>query len=131
MFRTSVTRTVIVTWLAAILAVLSPVAVAQAKFPDRPVKIILPFGAGGVADVTARIVADRLSDVLGQRFVVENMPGAGGIQAAHAVLSAPPDGTTLGLVSNGTAVSAATFSALPFDPVKDFEMVSTIGTFDL
>jgi tripartite-type tricarboxylate transporter receptor subunit TctC len=118
-------------WLAAIVAVPASLPVAQAKFPDRPVRIILPFGAGGVADVTARIVADRLSDLLGQRFVVENMPGAGGIQAARAVLSAPPDGTTLGLVSNGTAVSAATFSALPFDPVKDFEMVSTIGTFDL
>jgi tripartite-type tricarboxylate transporter receptor subunit TctC len=132
MFRTrGVTRSVVVMWLAAIVAVPASLPVAQAKFPDRPVRIILPFGAGGVADVTARIVADRLSDLLGQRFVVENMPGAGGIQAARAVLSAPPDGTTLGLVSNGTAVSAATFSALPFDPVKDFEMVSTIGTFDL
>jgi tripartite-type tricarboxylate transporter receptor subunit TctC len=118
-------------WLAAILAVLSPAPVAQAQFPDRPVRVILPFGAGGVADVTARIVADRLSDVLGQRFVVENMPGAGGIQAARAVLSAAPDGYTIGLVTNGTAVSAATFSTLPFDPVKDFEMVSTVGTFDL
>jgi tripartite-type tricarboxylate transporter receptor subunit TctC len=122
---------VVVTWLAAIFAVLAPMPVAQAKFPDRPVKLILPFGAGGVADVTARIVADRLSDVLGQRFVVENMPGAGGIQAARAVLSAPPDGYTIGLVTNGTAISVATFNALPFDPVKDFEMVSTIGTFDL
>ena len=131
MFRTSVTRSVLVTWLAAFLAVLAPVPVAQAKFPDRPVKIILPFGAGGVADVTARIVADRLSDLLGQRFLVENMPGAGGIQAARAVLSAPPDGSTLGLVTNGTAISAATFSALPFDPVRDFEMVSTLATFDL
>jgi tripartite-type tricarboxylate transporter receptor subunit TctC len=132
MFRTrGVTRSVVVMWLAAIVAVPASLPVAQAKFPDRPVRIILPFGAGGVADVTARIVADRLSDLLGQRFVVENMPGAGGIQAARAVLSAPPDGTTFGLVSNGTAVSAATFSALPFDPVRDFEMVSTIGTFDL
>jgi tripartite-type tricarboxylate transporter receptor subunit TctC len=126
-----VTGSVAVGWLAAIFAMLAPVPVAQAKFPDRPVKIVLPFGAGGVADVTARIVADRLSDVLGQRFVVENMPGAGGIQAAHAVLSAPPDGTTLGLVTNGTAISVATFSALPFDPVRDFEMVSTLATFDL
>jgi tripartite-type tricarboxylate transporter receptor subunit TctC len=84
-----------------------------------------------VADVTARIVADKLSDILGQRFLVENMPGAGGIQAARAVLSAAPDGYTIGLVTNGTAISAATFSALPFDPVKDFEMVSTLGTFDL
>jgi putative tricarboxylic transport membrane protein len=118
-------------WLAAILAVLALAPVAQAKFPDRPVRIILPFGAGGVADVTARIVADRLSDVLGQRFLFENMPGAGGIQAARAVLSAPPDGTTLGLVTNGTAISVATFSTLPFDPVKEFEMVSTLATFDL
>jgi tripartite-type tricarboxylate transporter receptor subunit TctC len=128
---TGVRCSVVVAWLAATLAVLAPLPVAQAKFPDRPVKLILPFGAGGVADVTARIVADRLSDVLGQRFVVENMPGAGGIQAARAVLSASPDGYTLGLVTNGTAISVATFNALPFDPVKDFEMVSTIGTFDL
>src|SRR5215831_9952992 len=127
MFRTSVTRSVLVMWLAALLAVLAPVPVAQAKFPDRPVKIILPFGAGGVADVTARIVADRLSDVLGQRFLIENMPGAGGIQAARAVLSAPPDGYTLGLVTNGTAISVATFSSLPFDPARDFDMVSTIA----
>jgi len=126
-----VTGSVVVAWLAAIFAVLVPAQAAQAKFPDRPVKLILPFGAGGVADVTARIVADRLSDLLGQRFLVENIPGAGGIQAARAVLSAPPDGYTLGLVTNGTAISAATFNALPFDPVKDFEMVSTIGTFDL
>jgi tripartite-type tricarboxylate transporter receptor subunit TctC len=118
-------------WLAAILAALAPVAVAQAKFPDRPVKIILPFGAGGVADVTVRIVADRLSDLLGQRFVIENMPGAGGIQAARAVLSAPPDGYTLGLVTSGTAISVATFNALPFDPARDFAMVSTLATFDL
>jgi tripartite-type tricarboxylate transporter receptor subunit TctC len=127
----SVTGSVAVAWLAAIVAILASVPLAQAKFPDRPVKLILPFGAGGVADVTARIVAERLSDVLGQPFVVENMPGAGGIQAARAVLSAAPDGYTIGLVTNGTAISAATFSALPFDPVKDFEMVSTLGTFDL
>jgi tripartite-type tricarboxylate transporter receptor subunit TctC len=126
-----VRRSVVIAWLAVILAVLEPVPIAQAQFPDRPVRVILPFGAGGVADVTARIVADRLSDVLGQRFLVENMPGAGGIQAARAVLSAAPDGYTIGLVTNGTAISAATFNALPFDPVKEFEMVSAVGTFDL
>lgn len=131
MWTRGVTRSIVVTWLAAILALLGSAPAAQARFPDRPVKIILPFGAGGVADVTARIVADRLSDRLGQRFVIENMPGAGGIQAARAVLSAPPDGTTLGLVTNGTAISVATFSALPFDPARDFEMVSTLATFDL
>ena len=101
------------------------------KYPDHPVRIILPFGAGGVADVTARIVADKLGEKLGQRFVIENMPGAGGITAANAVLGAPADGYVLGLVTNGTAISAALFRSLPFDPIKDFTMVSTLGTFDL
>jgi tripartite-type tricarboxylate transporter receptor subunit TctC len=114
----------------ALLASLILPANAQ-KYPDHPVRIILPFGAGGVADVTARIVADKLGEKLGQRFVIENMPGAGGIAAANAVLAAPPDGYTMGLVTNGTAISVALFKSLPFDPLKDFEMVSTLGTFDL
>ena len=68
--------------LAAPLA--APAAWAQAKYPDRPVRVILPFGPGGVADVTARLVAQALSEKLGQNFVIENMPGAGGITAAHS-----------------------------------------------
>ena len=100
-------------------------------YPDRPVRIVLPFGPGGVADVSSRIIADKLGERLGQRFVIENMPGAGGIAAAKAVLAAPADGYTLGLVTNGTAISAAIFNKLPFDPVADFEMISTLGTFDL
>ena len=122
------------TWaaLAATLLLALPFAApAQAKWPERPVKIVLPFGAGGVADTTARIVAEKLSAKLGERFVIENMPGPGGISAAKAVTSAAPDGYTLGLVTNGTAISVAAFKNLPFDPVKDFEMISTIGTFDL
>ena len=111
------------------MAFVSPAA-AQ-KYPDRPVKIVLPFGPGGVADVTARLVAEKLGDKLGQRFVIENMPGAGGISAANAVINAPPDGHTIGLVTNGTAISVAQFKSLPFDPVRDYAMVSTIGTFDL
>lgn len=114
----------------ALLTCLVLPAKAQ-KYPDHPVRIILPFGPGGVADVTARIVADKLGDKLGQRFVIENMAGAGGITAAKAVLGSPPDGYTLGLVTNGTAISAVLFKTLPFDPVRDFEMVSTLGTFDL
>src|SRR5205823_10620805 len=70
-------------------------------------------------------------DKLGQRFVVENQPGPGGIAAARAVLSQPPDGYTIGLVTNGTSISAAIYKALPFDPVKDFATISTIGAFDL
>ena len=104
---------------------------AKAAWPEKPVRIVLPFGAGGVADVTARIMADKLEKKLGQRFVIENMPGPGGINAARAVISAPADGYTMGLVTNGTAISVAAFKHLPFDPVKDFSMVSTIGLFDL
>lgn len=114
----------------ALLTCLALPAKAQ-QYPTHPVKIVLPFGPGGVADVTARIVANKLGDKLGQRFIIENMPGAGGITAAKAVLSAAPDGYTLGLVTNGTAISAVLFKSLPFDPVKDFEMLSTLGTFDL
>jgi len=104
---------------------------AQAKWPDKPVRLILPFGAGGVADVTARILADKLGDKLGQRFVVENIPGPGGIQAARAVIGAAPDGYTMGLVTNGTAISVAAFNKLPFDPVNEMAMISTLGLFDL
>jgi tripartite-type tricarboxylate transporter receptor subunit TctC len=116
---------------AAVILALAPLGQAQAKWPDKPVRIILPFGAGGVADVTARIMADKLSDKLGQRFVIENMPGPGGIAAARAVIQAPPDGYTMALVTNGTAISVAAFNKLPFDPVKDLQMVSMVGAFDL
>jgi len=114
----------------ALLTSLVVPAAAQ-KYPERPVKIILPFGPGGVADVTSRLVAEKLGEKLGQRFVIENMPGAGGISAANAVIGAPPDGHTIGLVTNGTAISVAQFKSLPFDPVRDYAMVSTLGTFDL
>jgi len=110
---------------------LAPLGQAQAKWPEKPIKIVLPFGAGGVADVTARIMADKLSQKFGERVVIENMPGPGGIAAARAVISAPPDGYTMAYVTNGTAISVAAFNILPFDPVKDLAMVSTVGTFDL
>jgi tripartite-type tricarboxylate transporter receptor subunit TctC len=104
---------------------------AQAAWPEKPIRLVLPFGAGGVADVTARIMADKLSEKFGQRVYVENMPGPGGIAAARAVITSPPDGYTMAYVTNGTAISVAAFNNLPFDPVKDFAMVSMVGTFDL
>src|SRR5207244_8755513 len=79
----------------------------------------------------SRLAVDKLGEKLGQRFVVENQPGPGGIAAARTVLSAPPDGYTLGLVTNGTSISAAIYNSLPFDPVKDFAPISALGTFDL
>jgi tripartite-type tricarboxylate transporter receptor subunit TctC len=114
--------------LAAALLALQP-AGAQ-KYPTRPVRLILPFGPGGVADVTARIVTEKLGEKLGQRFIIENLPGAGGINAARAVLSSPPDGYTLALFSNGTAISVSLFKDLKFNPVTDFAPVSSMGYFD-
>ena len=90
----------------------------------------MPFAAGGVADTTARVIADKLSDRLGQRFFVENQPGAGGIAAARTVMSSAPDGYTLIMLTNGTAVSVSLFERLPFDPLKDFAPVSSLGFFD-
>ena len=104
---------------------------AQAQWPTRPVRIVVPFGAGGIADLTARTVGEALSHRLGQSVVIENRPGAGGVVAGETVAKAEPDGHTLLLMSNGTAVSAGLFSKLPFDAQKDFEPVSLIGLFDL
>jgi tripartite-type tricarboxylate transporter receptor subunit TctC len=115
---------------AASLLVAATAATAQ-TYPTRPVRAILPFAAGGLADITTRIVSDKLGDKLGQRIIVDNQPGAGGIAAARSVLAAPPDGYTLAVVTNGTAISVPLFKTLPFDPVADFAPISAMGTFDL
>lgn len=115
---------------AASLTLLATAASAQ-TYPTRPVRAILPFAAGGLADITTRIVAEKLGDKLGQRIIVDNQPGAGGIAAARSVLAAPPDGYTLAVVTNGSAISVPLFKTLPFDPVADFVPISAMGTFDL
>lgn len=115
--------------LFVLCALATPEAQAGA-YPDRPVRIVLPFAAGGVADITARIVAEKLGTKFGQRFFIENQPGAGGIAAARTVISSRPDGYTLALLSNGTAVSVSLFEKLPFDPTKDFQPISSLGFFD-
>lgn len=116
--------------VAVAAAFLMPQLARAQNYPARPIRLILPFGPGGVADVTARIVTEKLGEKLGQRFIIENMPGAGGITAARAVLSSPPDGYTLALLSNGTAISVSLFKSLNFNPVTDFVPVSSMGYFD-
>ncbi len=101
------------------------------NFPAKPLRIVVPFGAGGVADLTARTVAQKMSEGLGQSVVIDNRPGAGGIVAAEMVAKSDPDGHTILLMSNANAVSAGLFKSLPFDSVKDFTPVSLMGTFDL
>lgn len=120
---------------AAVALALStlPIATSAAQaqtYPNRPVRVILPFAAGGVADATARVVAEKLGDKLGQRFVVENFPGPGGMAAARTALSGSPDGYILAMLTNGTAVSVPLFKSLSFDPLKDFVPISNLGNFD-
>ncbi|GAA4328586.1 tripartite tricarboxylate transporter substrate binding protein [Pigmentiphaga soli] len=111
---------------------LAAVAGAHAQeFPTKPLRVIVPFGPGGVADVTARIVAEGLAAKLGKPVVIENMPSAGGITAATNVIRSDPDGHTLFLVSNQTAVSPSLFKKLPYDPLKQMTMVGMVGSFDI
>ncbi len=105
-------------------------AMAQA-FPSKSLRIVVPFAAGGAGDLTARIVAAELTLSLGQPVVIENKPGAGGVVAASTVARADPDGHTMFLMSNGTAVTASLYNSLPYDTLKDLAPVSTLGTFDL
>lgn len=116
---------------ATVLFMIQAGNAAAQGFPSRPLKIVVPFGAGGVADLTARTVAQRLGQTLGQAVVVENKPGAGGVLASSLVAKAEPDGYTLLLMSNANAVSATLFKSLPYDTVADFIPVSTLGFFDI
>ena len=122
-------------WLAAAAAaslwLVAPLASAQAAFPSKPLTIVVPFGPGGVADITARTVAEHMARTLGQPVVVENKPSAGSILASQAVKAAAPDGHTLLLMSNGHAVSVGMMDKLPYDPQADFAPISTLGFFDL
>jgi tripartite-type tricarboxylate transporter receptor subunit TctC len=118
--------------LVAAAATFLLTAAAQAQnYPTRPVRIVLPFAAGGIADITARLIADKVGERLGERFIVDNQPGAGGIAAARSVLGLPADGYTLFLVSNGTAIYVPLFRNLSYDPVKDFVPVAGFCAFDL
>src|SRR5258708_23710896 len=104
---------------------------ALAQYPTQPVKILLPYAAGGVADITARVIGQKLSQQLGQQFIIDNRPSAGMIVASEAVMKAEPDGYTLLWLNQGHAVSMSMFKSLPYDPVKDFAPISTVGFFGL
>lgn len=103
--------------------------VAQ-TFPSQPLRLIVPLAAGGIGDVTSRLVAEKMGERLGQRIVVENMPGAGGIAAARAALQPNADGHTMFLLHNGIAIAAALFKSLPYDAQKDFTILTRMGEFE-
>ena len=114
--------------LAALMLV-SPAAFPQAEsFPSQPLRIVVGFSAGSTTDILARAVASKLTDAWGKPVVVENRPGAGGVVASQALLSAPGDGHTLMSVSAGHAVSAALYKSLPYDTERDFAGVTLLAT---
>ena len=106
-------------------------ASGQGAWPERPITLVVPFGPGGIADLTARTVAQAMSATLKVPIVVDNKPSAGSIVGSAAVAQAAPDGHTLLLMSNANAVSASLFRKLPFDVQKDFAPIGTLGVFDL
>lgn len=115
---------------AMAIAVVWPTATAQ-QFPSRPVRIVVPFPAGGTVDVAMRVVSQRLGETLGQSVVVDNKPGGNGTIGGDIVAKAPPDGHTLFAVSSTHVINPATTASMPFDPVKDFSHVTILGTLPL
>lgn len=124
--RRSLVRLVIATCAAG----LSLPAAAQ-DFPTKPIKLLLPYGAGGIGDRTARVIAQKMSEDLGQQIVIDNRPGAGGVQSFVAGLQAPADGYTVVMGGNGTAISQSMFKSLPYNILKDFTQVSAMSKFSL
>jgi tripartite-type tricarboxylate transporter receptor subunit TctC len=107
-----------------------PSALAQ-DWPSRPVRMVVGFGAGGGTDIIARIIAQPLSEILGQPVVVENKPGAGGTIGADFVAKSPKDGSAIFMMNNGHAVSASLYKNLPYDSHKSFAAVSLVATMPL
>jgi tripartite-type tricarboxylate transporter receptor subunit TctC len=126
----SVSQCCLAAAMAAVLAILAGGALA-ADYPTKPVRVFVPYGPGGVGDLTMRLLADKLGEQLKQQFVIENRPGAGGIASATQVLRAPADGYTLGEIGNGQAISASLFTQLPFDVLKDFTPISVAASFEM
>src|SRR3954466_3569902 len=121
--------------MAPVLRVLLAAAMLQAGvapslaqvYPSRPVRVVVGFPAGGPTDVIARLVAQRLSDSLGQQFFVENISGAGGNTAAGQVARVTPDGYTIMAISTGFMVNPSLYAKVPYDPIKDFSAVSLVA----
>jgi tripartite-type tricarboxylate transporter receptor subunit TctC len=117
---------------ALVLSMLSPGAAAQQSYPDRPIRLIVPYPAGGGTDVMARAFAQKLAGALAVQVIVDNRAGAGGNIAASAAAKAPPDGYTLFFGAAGPlAVNPALYEKLPFDPIKDFMPIGLVGMMPL
>mgnify|MGYP003351875553 CR=1 FL=1 len=116
--------------VAAVLAVASFGAGAQA-FPSKPIRIVVPFPAGGSVDALARLIGPKMSESMGQPVIVENRPGGGAVIGAEVVARSPADGYTMMLIPNALAIFPALYRKLPFDPVKDFTPVTQLIATEL
>jgi tripartite-type tricarboxylate transporter receptor subunit TctC len=118
---------------ALVIAGLALAACSQAEsaanYPTKPIRVFVPYGPGGVGDLTVRVLTQTLGENLKQRFVIENRPGAGGTIAMKGVLDAPADGYALGEMGNGQSIASTLFTNLPYDVLKDFSPVSVAGAF--
>ena len=112
--------------MACALVLLGTAPAAAQTYPTKPIRIVVPFVAGGAVDLLARIMGQKLTEALGQPVIIENRPGAGGNAAADLVAKSPPDGYTILQNTNGLAISPALYKKLPFDPVKDLTPVTQL-----
>ena len=120
-----------IAWLGGLVLLLNVAGALAQSYPAQPIKILLPYATGGVADITARVLAQKLSEQMHEQVIIDNRPSAGQIVASVAVKNAEPDGYTLLWLNGGHAVSGSLFNSLPYDPVKDFAPVSTVGFFGM
>lgn len=116
---------------AVVLCLLGAATADAQQYPNRPIRLIVGYPPGGPADITARLVAPYLTEVLGQQIVIDNRAGAGGTVAATLTARAEPDGYTISIVANGEMAISPNLRKLPYDPLKDFETVSRIGANQL
>jgi tripartite-type tricarboxylate transporter receptor subunit TctC len=112
--------------IAALAFGASAFAHAQ-EYPTKPIRIIVPFGAGSATDALARTIGPKMTEMWGQQVIVENRPGAGSVVGTSVAAKAPPDGYTLVVVSASHAINATLYSKLPFDPVKDFAGITPLA----
>ena len=112
------------------LFALNEMAYSQA-FPTHAIKMVLPYGAGGIGDLTARVITQKMSENMGQQIIIDNKPSAGGAQAFLTALQSPPDGYTLAMGGNGSAISQSLFKNLNYNVVNDFVQISTMAKFSL
>jgi tripartite-type tricarboxylate transporter receptor subunit TctC len=123
----SITKTYVLFALAALLLISSPFPPASAAYPDRPIRIVVPFAPGGGTDVVARTLAQEMARDLGASIVIENKPGAGTIIGTQAVATSDPDGYTLLMGTFANAVNPSLKAKLPYDPHRDFAAVALIA----